>query len=548
MAMPQVSSSGRTAPAFSTSSTHKNYFIFVGLMIVLVAAMLGWIGYARLAAFHQHRLAVGHESLSGVEKQVGFYIAEKQRMVSVFAEEQIDWLRALAENPNNDELQENLGKLLRRYFPKYFTFSITDQDGAPLFEDFDGLIGELCLADIRQFSTTRHSYHPFIHPNPEGYHFDIMVRYDQGAGIQRIFFVSFLADTLGDIIRGIQSPGHQIMLIMPRKETDTDMIEVSAEGVRNQWIRDDYRLSASEKQRITIRHDIPGTRWQVVDFHNTDLHNNFRNKLLAESSSIFLVFLTIAAGLLVRLRQEEQQRTHAEQQKQALMSVVSHEFRSPTSVIKGALDLVADGDAGKISEDVRKYIRMAQSNTSLLMRLVDDFLDLQKIESGNLSLSLVPTRLSEVVSETVARNRLYAEQFSVRYVLKQPLAEDTVLCDSQRIEQVLSNFLSNAAKYGAREDSIEVAVRRADKHLRVSVTDHGPGIPEEFLPYVFTRFAMAHAPHMNHKKGQKLQSSGLGLSIAKAIIERHGGNIGFDTCTQDHRGTGTTFWFELPVR
>ncbi|MBL1275872.1 MAG: hypothetical protein COB30_007275 [Ectothiorhodospiraceae bacterium] len=553
----------------------KNYFIFVTLLILLVIVMLSGIAKARLEAFHQHHIDISHESASGVEKQVAFYITEKQRMVEVFAEEQIDWLRALAQNPNNDELHQNLGVLLTRYFPDRFAFSITDSSGEPLFEDFDGLISERCLIDVKEYSSDTQDYLPYIHPNPEGYHFDVMVRFGK-EGKEGILLVSFLADVLGEIINSIQSHNHQVMLVMPQHKTSKYLIEVISEGARNRWIRDDYRLSDQEQARVSMRHDIPGTRWQAIDFHNIELHTNYRNKLIWDSIGIFIVFLTIALLLVIRLRREERQREAAEQQKLELMSVVSHEFRSPTAVIKGALDLVSDGDAGAVSADVKKYIDMALASTSQLMRLVNDFLDLQKIESGNLTLNKVPTPLKTVVSNSVVRNGLYAEQFLVHYTLIQPLADGLVDCDEQRIEQVMTNFLSNAAKYGGHNDNIEISVSQNSNRLRVSVKDHGPGIPEDFQPRVFEKFAMNHSTPVNKKKGRKIQSSGLGLSIAKAIIEQHGGSIGFDTtiapspAPQNHRHTvnnstkndttnntprttdgshpaGTTFWFELPT-
>ncbi len=519
----------------------KSYVIFVALLILLVIAMLSMIANARLNAFHKYQLDIGHESTRGVEQQVVFYIAEKQRLVDLFAKEHIDSLRTLATNPDNDELHENLGKLLTRYFPKHFAFSIANNSGEPLFEDFDGLIGELCLSDIKEFSETSGQYHPYIHPSMGNYHFDIMVPYGKD-GKEGIFFVSFPADVLGDIINSIQSPGQQLMLILPQRK---DLIEVVAEGARNHWSRDDYRLTTEERALISMRHDIAGTRWQAIHFHNLVLHINYRNNLMLESAQIFLAFLIIAALLVARLRHEERQRELAEEQRQALMSVVSHEFRSPASVIKSALDLVADGDAGEINVDVKKYIDMASSNTSRLLLLVNDFLDIQKIESGNLQLDKQESQLSSVVTDAVFHNKLYAKKFSVTFNLKNSLANDHVFCDEHRIGQVITNFLSNAAKYGGINDNIDIAVVRVGKRLRVNVRDHGPGILEEFQPHVFEKFAMAEAP--KQAKDQQVRSSGLGLSIAKAIIEQHGGSIGFDTKIHPHSEAGTTFWFELPI-
>jgi len=522
----------------------KNYVVFVGVMILLVAGALGWIASARLEAFHQHHLDIGHESIGGVNKQVAHYVNEKQRMVKLFAEEHIDRIRALASDPNNDALKEDLGKLLTRYFPDRFAFSITDNSGEPLFEDFDGLVSQLCLSDVKQFSKDRHAYHPYIHPNPEGYHFDIMVRYDEGNNREGIFFVSFLADVLGNIINSIQSPNHQVMLILPQRN---NLIEVIAEGARNHWARDDYRLSEEELTRISMRHDVPGTRWQVIEFHNPELHKNYRNKLILESIGIFLIFIFIALQLVFRLRKEERQREIAQEQKKALMGVISHEFRSPASAITCALDLIADSSAGEANPDVKKYIDLASGSASRLLLLVDDFLEIQKIESGSLEFDIQESQLSSVVADVVEQNKLYAEQFSAHYKLKEPLANDHVSCDENRIGQVLTNLLSNAAKYGGENDTIEVAVTRVGKRLRVSIRDHGPGISENFQSRVFEAFAMAHAPKKELTNDQKIKSSGLGLSIAKAIIEHHGGSIGFDTKTEPQSETGTTFWFELPV-
>lgn len=256
----------------------KNYVFFAGLMVLMVAGILIWILNLRLAAFSQHQLDITHESLTGVEKQVAYYVAEKQRMVELFVHENIDLVSALAKAPDNDKLHQSLGKTLSLYFPDRFAFSIADKDGTPLFEDFDGLVSNLCLSDVKQFSLEQQAYLPYIHPNSEGYHFDIMVRYGNGktAGI---FFVSFLADILGDIIKSIQGPYQKIMLIYPQRD---NLMEVVAGGARNHELRDDYRLSEQEQSRISLRLDIAGTRWQAIDFHNDSLYSSFKNKLTRE--------------------------------------------------------------------------------------------------------------------------------------------------------------------------------------------------------------------------------------------------------------------------
>jgi len=518
---------------------NKNYVFFVVLLILLVAGMLTWIASARMLAFHQFNVDIGHESLNGVDQQVSFYISEKRRIVETFVHDHIDQIKKLASNPDNDAYHDDLVEDLAEYFPDYFAFSLTNNQGVPLFQDFDGLISDLCLSDVKQYLSGKDNYHPYIHPNTEGYHFDIMVRYGKGAN-EGVFFVSFLADVLSNIINSIQGPDQKIMLIQPLKE---DLIEVVAEGARNKWFRNDYRLDSHEKELIYSRHDVKGTRWQAIDFHNSELHSSYRNELIFESLLIFFLFVSVAMLLVVRLRNEESQRLVLENQKKEIMGMVSHEFRSPTSAIKSALNHVSNGGAGEIDAKAKEFIDLAADRCTHLLLLVDDFVDIQNIESGNLKLNNQKVSLRDVVIEAVKQSMPYAMQFSVVYKLIEPMADDYVYCDVYRIDQVLTNFLSNAAKYGSENDVIEISIVKKGYRLRVSISDHGPGIPEEFRDCLFEKFAMAYAP----KKDQKVKSSGLGLNIAKAIVEQHEGSVGFETSTDAKSGTGTTFWFELPV-
>ena len=330
------------------------------------------------------------------------------------------------------------------------------------------------------------------------------------------------------------------MLILPQRE---DLIEVVAEGARNILIRDDYRLSVEELKQVYMRHDIKGTRWQAIDFYNSVLHSNYRNKLIAEALLIFIVFVFIASLLVFRLRYEEAQRQLAEEQKKALMGMVSHEFRSPAASIKGALDLVGSGDAGEISDMAKQFIDLAAGRSLHLLLLVDDFLDIQKIESGHFRFNKKKSLLGKVVIDAVEHSRIYSKQFSVGYKIVDPMADGYVFIDENRIDQVLTNLLTNAAKYGGENDIVEVEVIQNGNMLRVSIRDHGEGIPEKFHSSVFEKFTMAYA----QKKGEKVSSSGLGLNIAKVIVEMHDGTIGFETRTDTSKESGTTFWFELPI-
>lgn len=511
----------------------KSYFVGVIMLLLLTAILLGWMTYVRHTDFHNYQLEIGKEAAKGVELEISHFITEKQRLVRVFADDHLEQIRELALNPDNDLIKDKLGSLISQYFPNRFAFSIANSNGDPLFENFDGLISELCLNDIKEFSSS-HEYHPYIHPNTEGYHFDVMVPYGKNDD-EGILFISFLADMLGTVINNIQPPGHTLLLVNPQS---SDLIEVFDKGARNHWVRNDYRLSEQEKSRIMVNVPVPDTRWNIIDLHNRDIHNDYLNKLIYESIFIFSIFTFISISLVFKLYSEEKQRKIAEQQKADLMSVVSHEFRSPVAVIKGAMDLIQDGDAGEIAPDVKKFIDMASTSTSQLMHLVNDFLDIQKLDAGKLQFHMETEGLRAIVQQSVEANLVYAREFNVEYKLVEPQDKANVCCDSKRIYQVITNLLSNAAKYGGKQDTIEISVNNMGSKARVSIKDNGPGIPEDFHDKVFSQFSMA-----NISNKTSIKSSGLGLNIAKSIVEHHNGNIGFDTST----GKGTTFWFELPV-
>ncbi len=503
-------------------------------MLLLTIALLSWMIHFRLNLYHEDHYIKVQASMQGVATQITRLIEEKKRQVKLFVDEYIDIIQALATDPDNNDLRENLGAKLTQYFPDRFAFSIASKDGDPVFEDFDGLVSDMCLTDLKQFSSTN-TYNPYIHPNTEGYHFDVMTPFS-AYGQQGIFFVSFLADPIGPVLASAQSAGHNLILIYPERK---DLIEIISQGARNHWVRDDYRLSKEEQSRLVNQLPVPGTRWSIVDLVDSAYtYQNYRNQLLLESGGILSIFLIVCVLAIVRLRREETQRVMAERQKEELMGVISHEFRTPTAVVKSALDLIMAGDAGEINADIRHFLEMASSSTSRLLLLVNDFLDIQKLESGHLSFNKSPTSITTLLKKVVDDNQIFATHVGAKYHLNTLDEDVTVDCDAQRIEQVLTNLLSNAVKYGGDKDSIIIDMTRSGHRLRITVTDHGDGIPESFQSRVFEKFAMASTG-----KQRKLQSTGLGLSISKAIIEQHQGEIGFHTTV----GKGTQFYIELPL-
>ncbi|HEY0802852.1 MAG TPA: ATP-binding protein [Steroidobacteraceae bacterium] len=224
--------------------------------------------------------------------------------------------------------------------------------------------------------------------------------------------------------------------------------------------------------------------------------------------------------------------------KREFISTMSHELRTPLTSIRGSLGLVASGVVGTLPEEVARFVQIASQNTDRLARLVNDILDVQMIEAGTMTLELASHALAPLVERAVAENREDAQHRRVRLVIPLPLPQIEARVDALRIVQVLGNLLSNATKFSPAEGVVEIEMTVNGGSVRLSVTDHGPGISTSFQHRIFRQFSQADSSDCRPNGG-----TGLGLAIAKALVEGMGGRIGYKTDI----GIGTTFFFELPV-
>ena len=234
------------------------------------------------------------------------------------------------------------------------------------------------------------------------------------------------------------------------------------------------------------------------------------------------------------------ERRRLEQLKSEFVSTVSHELRTPLTSIRASLGLITGGVAGEVSPEVKELLDIAYNNSERLVLLVNDILDMEKIESGRLEFRRERLPARRLLEQAVEANRAYGAQFGVSFNLTPltgPDAEAAVYADAGRIQQVLANLLSNAAKFSPRDGVVEVGLAVDAGNVTFRVRDHGKGIPPEFRDRIFQRFAQADSSDVRQKGG-----TGLGLSISKAIVEHHGGIVGFE----DAEGGGTLFWFSLP--
>ena len=224
--------------------------------------------------------------------------------------------------------------------------------------------------------------------------------------------------------------------------------------------------------------------------------------------------------------------------KQEFLSVASHELRTPLTSIKGSLGLVRSGAIEELPTKIQPMLNIAYANCERLELLVNDILDIEKMTQGMYEFDLKPIDVASLLDSAIDANAGFGEQYGVVFV-KGNIDDGLMVCgDEDRLAQVVSNLMANAAKYSAREKKVELSLARLKDDIRIAVKDYGKGIPEEFQERVFEKFAQADSSDT-----RQLGGTGLGLSICKAIVEQHGGKIGFETKV----GHGTTFFVDLPL-
>jgi PAS domain S-box-containing protein len=232
------------------------------------------------------------------------------------------------------------------------------------------------------------------------------------------------------------------------------------------------------------------------------------------------------------------ERREVERMKSEFVSTISHELRTPLTSIAGSLSLISGGAAGDMPPKIARLVGIARQNSERLIRLINDILDLEKAEAGKLDFALDMRSLRAEVASAAEFNRGYAQSLGVAIELEDGDDAD-VLIDSDRLTQVLTNLISNAAKFSPPGGVVRIRIDREAADVRVTVSDKGPGIPAEFCERIFHKFAQADSSDTRVKGG-----TGLGLSIAKTITEKMGGRIGFDTAA----GKGTSFYIVLPIQ
>ena len=231
-------------------------------------------------------------------------------------------------------------------------------------------------------------------------------------------------------------------------------------------------------------------------------------------------------------------RNEINKMKDEFVSVVSHELRTPLSSIIGSLKLVAAEAFGKMPEAPKNMIDIALNSSNELLSLINNILDIDKINNAKVTINFDNFSINELIKKTTENNEIYAKQHNAKLVFYDIEENIKITTDREKLGLVLTNLLSNAAKFSPEGAEVKIVLKKNEKNIRISVIDKGIGISDEDKEKVFEKFVQVDSTNTRRKGG-----SGLGLYISKTFIELMGGIIG----VEDTPGAGSTFFIELPL-
>lgn len=345
---------------------------------------------------------------------------------------------------------------------------------------------------------------------------------------------SSLVDNAFDSIITLSIEGH----ILSYNKASERIFGYSAKSM----IQNNFKLLLEDSSSVQLFFDFA----QDAIEKKSERNKGIQSELLCKRASgipfeadISLSLMTLKdKPLLIWITRDVSERKKLDRLKKEFVSIVSHELRTPVTSIRGAVGLLIGGKYGLLTEEGVKLLDIAARNSDRLSALINDILDVEKIEVGKMDYQMKYLNISPLIAQIIAINQPYAEKYLVTLSLIEPIPSIIVFVDPNRLIQAVTNLLSNAIKFSPMNGVVTICLELSSQLVKILIKDEGPGLPKDSHEYLFQPFSQVDSSDQRKKGG-----SGLGLFISKLIIDRFNGKIGFDSIL----GEGATFYISLPT-
>lgn len=365
--------------------------------------------------------------------------------------------------------------------------------------------------------------------DPNGYHIkNVSIRTDvtELRNAQSEQQIKMLFDLLDDEVYMIDPDTYRFLYVNRAASRWLGWDNTNPEVMHVQDTSPDFDLAAFQLRLVPL---LTGQESSVVyESRHGDRDVELSIQMLPDATNR-PVYIAVARDITSRKNMEAARRE--------LISTVSHELRTPLTSIKGSMSLLQSGLVGEIPEKAEQIIDISHRNVERMLLVINDILEIDKLDSGQLDMSMYPLDLGPFLKDAVAVNKGYADEHEVSFKTVGTDQNAVVSANEERLMQVVSNLMSNAVKYSPKQGTVEIQLEDIDGHWRVAVVDNGPGISGRDRQKIFEKFGQAESAD-----GIKRTGTGLGLNIAKTLVERHNGRLGL----KSELGFGSTFYFDLP--
>ncbi len=291
------------------SSRRSSSALLILVLLLMVGAVLWWNAYINIKEYRTNQADIAVQSVQSAAVEITQRIDNLKTSLRLLVKGHQELFQKLALNPEDTDSYDRIAALLEKYFPSYYAFTIADEKGEVIYDDFEEQVGKRCRQDIKKFVSSGHKSQIYVHPGPGAYHFDIMLSWTDKRGKPGVLFVSFKLSSIARILYQVQAPGHKLVLL---HRTIPNLVEVTSQGSRDK-LTGAFRLDSEQLKRILYTKEVDGTRWNLVDLYTEELFSSHTSHQVTQIILAMALFSMISLIMYMRIQTEEKGRLEAEQ-------------------------------------------------------------------------------------------------------------------------------------------------------------------------------------------------------------------------------------------